>query len=137
MKREIIFRALKDDMSNCTFKYGQLVYDAISRPRITEVDISGEGLTFHTCINGTESQFTGAKDKNGNKIFEGDFDEDYQVVMWCENSYGWQWATYDFPTKDKICCHCYNCEGDYNFNEQIERVEIKGNIYENAEVQTS
>lgn len=82
-------------------------------------------------------QFTGLKDKNGKEIFEGDFDEDMQVVMWCENSVGWQWATYDFPTKEKICCHCYNCEGDYNFTEQIEKVEIHGNIYENAEAATS
>ena len=41
MKREIKFRALKDDMSNCNWIYGQLVYDAIGQPRITEVDKSG------------------------------------------------------------------------------------------------
>lgn len=72
MKREIKFRALKDDVSNCIFKYGQLVYDAIGQPRITEVDSSGEGLTFHTCIRGTESQFTGLLDKNEKEIYEGD-----------------------------------------------------------------
>ena len=77
-------------------------------------------------------QFTGLHDKNGKEIYDGDFDKDYQVVMWCENSCGWQWATYDFPTKEKICCHCYNCEGDYNFLEMA--VEIIGNIYENTEL---
>lgn len=53
---EIKFRALKDDMSNPNFVYGQLVYDAIGQPRIAEVDKSGQGLTFHTCIKGTEGQ---------------------------------------------------------------------------------
>ena len=52
--REIKFRALKDDMSNCNFVYGQLVYDAIDTPRITEVAKSGEGLIFHSCIKGIE-----------------------------------------------------------------------------------
>jgi uncharacterized phage protein (TIGR01671 family) len=65
--REIKFRALKDDMSNCTFQYGQLVYDANGVPRITN-----NGLLFTTCIKGTEGQFTGLKDKNGKEIYEGD-----------------------------------------------------------------
>ena len=34
--RIIKFRALKDDMSNCNFVYGELVYDAIGQPRITQ-----------------------------------------------------------------------------------------------------
>lgn len=72
MNREISFRALKDDMSNCKFVYGQLVYDAIGQPRITEVDKSGQGLTFHTCIRNSISQFTTKKDIKGNNIYEND-----------------------------------------------------------------
>lgn len=71
-QREIRFRALKDDVSNCSFVYGQLVYDTIGRPRITEVDFSGQGLTFHTCIKNTEGQFAGVKDCKGNDVFDGD-----------------------------------------------------------------
>ena len=66
------FRALKDDMSNCNFVYGHLVYDSSGKPRITEVDKSGYGLTFHTCIENTETQFTFQKDYKGKEIYVGD-----------------------------------------------------------------
>jgi len=68
---KILFRALKDDISNCNFVYGQLVYDAMGTPRITEVDISGQGLTFHHCLKGTEAMFVGFHDKNGKAFYNG------------------------------------------------------------------
>ena len=91
---EIKFRALKDDASNCTFVYGQLVYDAVGTPRITHNDISNKGLTFNTCLKGTEGMYTGFQDMEGNEIFDGDLLEHDMYkrceVFWCQKTGMWR-----------------------------------------------
>jgi len=69
--REIIFRALKDDISNCNFVYGDLIYNSNGEPQI-KTGFDGDKPLFTTCIKGTEGQFTGWVDVNNVRIFEGD-----------------------------------------------------------------
>lgn len=72
MSREIKFRALKDDMSNCKFVYGDYIDSCSGYPKIT----NNAGETFHSCLNGTLGQFTRLTDKNGKEIYEGDLMKD-------------------------------------------------------------
>lgn len=132
--REIKFRALKDDMSNCNLVYGQLVYDAIGQPRITAVDKSGEGLTFHTCLKGTESQYTGLKDKNGVGIYEGDI-----IRIWIKPKKG-----YDYIFQIVFKDGAFMLEGEdlqaFGLNPFVNLYqkdsEVIGNIYSNPELLT-
>jgi hypothetical protein len=81
----------------------------------------------------TVGQFTGLKDKNGRDVFEGAMEKHGDIVHWCSNSASWQLACYDFPTKEIIFCHCYNCEGNFSLSELNNEIEITGNIHEKTE----
>ncbi len=73
MSRAIKFRALKDDMSNCNYVYGDLVYktNEMTGKQYPCITTDG-GKTFHSCIPKTEGEFTGKEDINGVEIYEGD-----------------------------------------------------------------
>lgn len=122
--REIKFRALKDDMSNCNFVYGYLVITPDGTPRITN-DVGG---LFHTCLKGTEGQYTGVKDKNGKECYEKDYDADGTMIDWCEECCGYEFFQIDVPTGDIIFCH--RCEGNLFLQDHINEFKIVGNLHE-------
>lgn len=127
--REIKFRALKDDISNCRFYYGNLIYDKQGNPRIYDVDTD----LFHTCIKGTETQYTGLKDKNGKEIYEGD-------VLNFRANYTNKPCGYinGIVTINPLGLILKVGELEYNALEECEGIEylskVIGNIYENPEL---
>lgn len=87
-------------------------------------------INNHVVISETVCQFTGLTDENGVKIFEGDFDEDGNMVVWCDRCHGWQFAQIDVPTKD-IFISCHRCDGNFDFSEHVDDFVIVGNIHDN------
>jgi uncharacterized phage protein (TIGR01671 family) len=129
--REILFRGKRVD--NGEWVEGSYFTDQIAKGSNPCVDISIIRNDLHEDFEvnpKTIGEFTGLHDKNGKKVFEGDFDKDFQVVKWCNNRKGWSMSIYDFPTKEYICCHCYNCEGNYDISEVQDEMEIIGNIHD-------
>ena len=119
--RTIKFRALKDDMSNCSFQFGQLTYDKDGCPRI-----HFENGTSTSCLKNTEGQFTGLHDKNGREVYEGDvigrkgfFN---RVVIWYECGF----ATYSVNHRERIMPMTKESIDEFD--------EVIGNIHENPEL---
>lgn len=135
--REIKFRALKDDISDCKFVYGCLVYDAIGTPRITEKSSSGDGLLFHTCLKATEGQYAGLKDKNGKEIYEGDILQEQEgcrnkfiIVPMCGGLSVHNLRNYGQQNNELIAYPT----NDVQTASWIEQQEVVGNIHKNPEL---
>ena len=135
MKREIKFKGVRIDngewveglphfnAAESTFQITKFiqVYPCLSDP------CGDQFNEFHNIKYATVSQFTGKKDVNGIDVFEGDYDNDGNCVVWCDNCSGWEFAALDVPTND-ICIPCHRCDGNFFFEDHINEFKIIGNI---------
>lgn len=133
MKREILFKGKLSHSKE--WIEGNLIIAKNGEPYIIPFSVfepDGHHLIIDSdepfCVDeNTVSQFINQKDKNSKKIFEGDFDNDGNCVVWCENCNGFEFAQLDVPTKD-ICIPCHRCAGNFFFGDHINDFEIVGNI---------
>lgn len=129
MSREILFRGKRVD--NGSWETGSLV---ISRMGTSEAKtyIADKMTAYHTLvIPKTVGQYTGLKDKNGKKIFEGDILSGHLDELFPEHEsrYPVVWHDYGWHIK------CDN--GSFDTLEQwwvSEYLEVIGNIYDNPEL---
>ena len=116
--REILFRAKR--LTDQKWTYGDFTEVVGDCPRI----LSNEDVTMYAVDPSTIGQYTGLKDKNGKKIFEGDIvwfgEEKERGVVYFDNS-GARFAV-RFDTFDAAFDHMYGND-----------LEIVGSIHDNHE----
>lgn len=133
MNREILFRGKRIDNGEWVEGYyfidleNKKPYIMLKERMETVEDWMVKSLEV---IPETVGQFIGLLDKNGKGIFEGDIDQNNDVVMWCKKRNGWAMKIYDFPTKEVISCHCYQCDGDFEISDIDSDIEVIGNIHD-------
>lgn len=133
MAREIEFRGrLKSDGS---WVYGDLIHDNRGACYIYPIDSMCLLLENEVGAN-TIGQFTGLRDKNGKKVFEGD------ILLWTRKNVHIEGRpTQDFSDKciiyydDDKCGFRFRCKLDFSDDRAKESyIEVVGNIYDNFEL---
>lgn len=126
--REITFRGKRVDNE-------EWVYGFLTRMwgKYHIIDENNENVAYEI-IPGTVGQYTGVKDKNGEKVFEGDivryetiarngYDGIYKVVFEDRNGCGYFGIAY---SNIETCFFCYSTPAS--------QMEVIGNIYDNKEI---
>ena len=133
--REIEFRA--KGLFKDRWYYGYFV-DCKRNMRCQIVNLDEEKCDLaHYVRKDTVGQYIGLKDKNGNKIFEGDIvRDDYGIYQILFDRYGWDSGA---GLTGFIGIHSWekpDIEGWYEANRCIDdnELEIIGNIYDNPEL---
>lgn len=129
MKREILFKGKRIDTGEWAEGLFLTSFNAAKSIGLTACIQVIEDISYKTfeILPETLCQFINKYDKKGKKIFEGDFDNDGNCVVWCDNCNGFEFAQLDVPTKE-ICITCHRCDGNFFFGDHIFDFEIIGNI---------
>ena len=122
--REILFRGKRTD--NGEWVYGNLVRGCDEKYAYIVEFGNKEMCSNYVNVNpDTVGQYTGLKDKNGTKIFEGDIGrrrDDIFLIDWSEEKAAFVMVFYD-----------YMCEILY-LEEMWDDAEVIGNIHDNPEL---
>lgn len=99
----------------------------------TEVLYFDQALEYYEVIPETVGQYTGLKDKDGRKIFEGDVAQ--YVGIFKKDFYEITFNNGSFCTRDIICQEDYGTSfDDSEFGMDGDMLEVIGNIHDNPEL---
>jgi hypothetical protein len=133
MKREILFKAKKHSNEwvegNLILSENKAYIVAKTKEPILEDRNNWWVINAPSfqVIPETVSQLINQKDKKGKNVFEGDYDSDGNVILWCKDCNGFEFAAMDTETKE-IFINCHRCDGNFFFDDQIRDFEVIGNI---------
>lgn len=131
MEREILFRGKR---SNGRWVYGSLVVSEHIKPAIYYEEGKGLAKQFDWCFVNSDSigQYIELKDKNKNKIFEGDIlfqEQEFLGVAYISKRYGVS------IRKKTTTWSLVNFVLDSDFDTGVlPDIEVRGNIHDNPEI---
>ena len=120
--REITFRGKRID--NGKWVYGYYKYSKMLDEHII---VGDDDYVSYTVIPETVGQYTGLKDRNGVKIFEGDIVKGYSVYPTDSTFESFLMGEVYYTDRGTWDCYSYILGG---FNEQVEVID---NIHDNPE----
>lgn len=140
MNRDIEFRGLTGSVKGDIWVYGtpykvKSLFSADER-----YYIRNKHANDHIVDPKTIGQYTGLKDKNGKKIFEGDIIDIHQTVNGYNqfvieyDKYKFSARYYNQDKKQTGSWYGYDLDELFEINESEKEIEVIGNIYENKEL---
>lgn len=144
MNRDIEFRGLD---AQGYWNYGYYFQDGLDNHYIVYLKKQsdrnyyyGKTYTNIEVTPETIGQYTGLKDKNGKKIFEGDIIDIHQTVNGYNqfvieyDKYKFSARYYNQDKKQTGSWYGYDLDELFEINESEKEIEVIGNIYENKEL---
>lgn len=128
--REILFRGKRKDNGEWVYGWVTTQHKKYTEgDLLTEIQSSTFGEGEHYVDTETVGQYTGLKDKNDTKIFEGD------IIDFPDRSDGDRYGVIQYDSEETefiIICDLF-CEGlgRYHYSRNV---EVIGNIYDNPEL---